>query len=255
MFFANKIKLALLAGFIFLFAGCGHHAQPVRSSISFFRNTDAEHNLLLSSAKVLIEKTDGNGSTCSAFPYDLRKGKYLFVTSAHCVAKFDVGKEKIKIKAESIYLHFEFNNFLKENLFRAKIVAVGYKPIGDDFAILEAKIPMIIPVLYLSEKKAKIGEYILNVGYPKEARGHIFYGMVKHFGKIKYQTSFMVGGIKNGKGASGSAVMSVSSGRVLGILSSQLPIETGLELIFINADKFRKFEKRVMDGKYPYFKK
>jgi len=29
-----------------------------------------------------------------------------------------------------------FNNFLKENLFRAKIVAVGYKPIGDDFAIL-----------------------------------------------------------------------------------------------------------------------
>src|SRR3989338_1846776 len=218
-----------------------------------WKNPHQEYIMFMSVPKVIIYKEKNSTASCTAFPYRFENNKYYFVTAAHCVAEDDLNTKKVKILAKKVELDFRLYPFYKTKPVEAKIVAVGYKEVGDDFAILEVELSFNVALLKFSHKEAVVGECVLNVSYTKEAKGNIFYGTISQINKKSPQFIVNFDNINDAHGSSGSAIVSCESNEILGILVSQHTVDRR-NIYYIKIDDFINFERQVRKGKYTYYK-
>lgn len=254
MFLKSKIKLLfLLCIFIAFTVSCTKTRVQVEY-ILVSKNASLEELLKVSVPKLYIKKIDKDKANgCTAFPYKKEGHTYYFITASHCIATYDVKKEKVVLNVEDMYLMFRFNNSLKKYKFRVRAVAAGYKPIDDDFAILKVKTDISIPLLTLSTEDVEVGDCLINLGYTTDAEDYISYGEVNKVKDEPNSFEAIFPTIEDGRGGSGSPVLSCETGEVMGIMVRQKGV--GKHIIYATKSfKFLEFEKLVEEGKYKYFK-
>jgi len=232
--------------FIIFITGCGR--LGVRESALRSRNRIIEKNVFSATGKLITIKKDGKRYGCTAFAYKRSNYVYRFITAAHCVASDDRENKKIKILSKSLIIYIENKSSKK---YKARVVAVGYKGINDDLAILEAKLDRHIPILALAEDKISHWQSYVNVSYPTSADGNLFYGYVD---QLNYDGSedilLKIIGVYDPRGASGSAIVDFYSGKVIAILVAMRADRQ--RVIAIPISRFKRFEAKIMNGTYKY---
>lgn len=218
--------------------------NSVKVQASVFREPHREYALLSSIPKVTIEQKDGIKSSCTAFPYEEIDDGYYFLIAAHCVADENKKERKMYVFAKKIFLHFALNPFLSKMRFRAVIVDIGLKSIGNDIAILKVKMPKKIKAFIFSKNRAQKGQCVMNVSYPAEGTGNIFYGVVIRSEKFFITFISKLGDIKNAAGSSGSAVFACDTGEILGMVVSQIKLKR--EIYSIYSDILVEFDQSAI---------
>lgn len=180
-------------------------------------------------ASALLYGQSGDGGlsqlcTTTAFKKDqLSSGKwdYHFLSAAHCV-----GTDEQR-QYHSLYVTFDAEN--PKTFHRARVMKVGYQKRGNDFLDLEVIVDKEQEwgtIKLGDDREAKAGDEVINVASPHGLGLQLFYG---HVSKLRIDRPRRSEGINwtgamlvqipgNNTGSSGSAVVSVDQGAIIGIL-------------------------------------
>ncbi len=141
------------------------------------QSTSALEKEVQSAVALLYAKTaEGNPQFfCTATAFE-RSGKtYHFITASHCVAE-DIGGQ-VALAPLQWYLSFEGLHGVKI-FYPAKLLGVGYRGRGDDFAVLETTLNYKIPIIRMSATDAELGEPVINWAAPLSLGKQLFRGHV-----------------------------------------------------------------------------
>lgn len=211
---------------------------------------------------LLYGQTEDGGYVmlCTATAYEKNGETYRFVTAAHCVAEDDSTHEHVDVSPNNWYLSFEDdpNNkmFVGATLLRA-----GYQSRGDDFAVLEAKLPKPISVVPLAKNDPSLGEEFVNFASPGGYGKQLFHGWVS---SEKIERPIIERDI-NWKGAvflqaqaapgsSGSAIVSKRQKGIIAFLVGMVGGRGTPNIVAIQVSKFKKFNEMAEAGKYKWYK-
>ncbi|OGH83994.1 MAG: hypothetical protein A2373_01325 [Candidatus Magasanikbacteria bacterium RIFOXYB1_FULL_40_15] len=215
--------------------------------LNFYYNETEVQKAYAATAEIAVFK-NGDMYGCTAFAYKRTGNEYSFITAAHCVSTTDDEKHEIIMNAEIVLLKLHDEVNVDDVHYYFGIVdAVGYETVGHDFAILSAKIyDREIPVFTLADYPLEKNQCVFNVSYPAEADGNVFFGSVTETDEDYILSKLF--GIQVASGASGSALVGCTSGKVHGIVYAWR--ENTKELISIPIDRFKMFEEKVRNHKY-----
>ena len=268
MLFLNNIKIqALLACLPLLFANCVKGQKGLTPKAPIFMDESIIDEIMNSRIKVILKKKItprckkkakkigeeciDNGK-CTGFAYKKKEGNiFRIIVAAHCVAEDNEETKKVEIIATKITLIPELS---KDNEYPAKIVAVGYQGVDDDFAILEAELDEDIPILLQAQKEPILFQCVLNSSYPANVEEEVSYGYVSRLTPAQRRIYMEFKGMPNSAGASGSAVVDCYTTEVIGMWARRVRGSFTTK-IAIPISRFRRFERKVEEGTYPYFKK
>lgn len=164
---------------------------------------------------------------CTVTAYQKVQDGYLFVTAAHCVGDDRVG-EKLSADPsdESFYITFDLKG---EKLFyEAKTRLVGYQHVGDDFAVFEVDTKDKFSTVEIGDETTlHDGAEIINVAGPLGLGLQTFRGTISSLyidrpvidprQGINWKGAMFLQ-IQSGPGSSGSALVSVEQGKIVGLL-------------------------------------
>lgn len=215
---------------------------------------------------LLYYKTEGGDynmlCTDTAFAFE-NKGKniYRFVSAAHCVAEDDTVNKLVQVAPTEFFIFFDDEN---KFFYNAKIIAVGYQSVGDDFLVIEAKIDdRKIPIIPIAKNDGALGEPVINYAGPLGLGKFFFRGSVSmefldrpiidDEASLNWTGSTMVD-IPSGPGSSGSAIISVPQEAVIAILVGGFSGGGSSKFVVTRpVSKFKAFYDAVQKGTYPYF--
>ena len=240
----------LLVLCVFLYALLANQKKVVNKTyINLYHNEETVNRVVSATVEVLIYKNDNpRPSGCTAVVFEYKDGLYYLELSAHCVSIPDDQNREVIITANRIVLKIpDSADRSKIYEYPANIVVPGYKTVGDDWAILSAKIDRQIPILNLSKIGPEIGQCVFNVSFPLKADGNLFFGYVS---ELDVDITAKLVGTRLTEGASGSALASCASGEIFGFVYAGRN-EFG-ELIASTSSRFNEFRKAVKDNKYPF---
>lgn len=230
--------------------------------------TKLEHNLMSASFIVYAysKQEDISGTTCSATAFARRGNTYQLLTNAHCVAADKLKNGLVDVLPMDLYVAFSDSD---TTLFPARLLAVGYRSQGDDFAVLEVDIDESLPVIPLSKADPRPGESVINVSFPyvsgKLLGKRLVHGEVTHVGVdfSLYESDNKVIGsdvfitdMFSGGGSSGSAIVSPEQNAIVGVLTGAWCEDGKLceETSGFPISKFRAFWEASQAGEYPWYK-
>ncbi len=230
--------------------------KPTATPVFTYQNDEIIQRTISATAEITIWRDDQIFG-CTGYAYKREADLTYFILDAHCVSRSTLESGDILVSADYIRLELSDDlNSKHKDAYLADLVAVGYQPFGDDLAIVSAKIDKQIPLLVLSEYLPRSGECVFNVSFPMEADGNLFFGSVVSSGKDETYPeqeaviTALYMGIKDLRGASGSAMVSCTSGQVFGTIYKLGEGEGSA--VAIPSKHFKQFEGEVKDGIYPY---
>ena len=241
--------------FLFLFVcvvlmiACGGATVPAPGTAAIYRNEALEYRIERRTVKLRIyKKSEPYG--CTAFVISRKENTYLFATAAHCLIENNENKyKKWKLAKNFQILAASQPNYEKKS-YPAKLLAYEYDKDKDiDFAVLEAVIPFSLPVLYLAlDEEPTAKQCVVNFSFPRHKNAELLHGFVDPYFLFLDSFTVFLGGFAESadtKGASGSAIIDCSNGKVLGILVAYFrsgPIRLHVLLVSSFADFLRKHE-------------
>jgi S1-C subfamily serine protease len=239
---------------VFSTGGAAFAADPAPGAMSPLEKND------VSAVVILLGQTESGGlqALCTATAFEKDGKTYKFVTAAHCVAEDDVTHERVAVAQTNWYVTFDERGSKK--FYPAKIVAVGYQHLGDDFTVLEVEMDREIPIIPLANADAVRGEEIVNVAAPlglgkQLFRGHVSLDVLDRpiiEGAINWRGANLLQ-VSVGPGSSGSAVVSKTRGVIIAILVGNISARSSPNVVAIPVSKFQKFYKETAAKKYRYY--
>ncbi|MCI0542297.1 trypsin-like peptidase domain-containing protein [bacterium] len=210
-------------------------------------------------ALLFLQENDGGmAMKCTATAFEKTNAVYRFWSAAHCIAQDDEEHEKVKIENTKIFLSFDETG--TKMYIPAKILGVGYQHKGDDFAVLEVEVTdmrgLAPPVVPLAENSPQKDELLINIASPAGLgkllfRGHVSLSSADRplkVNDINWEGSMLLQ-IPAGFGSSGSSVVSLWQGGILGVI---VGIWEG-NIVAIPIEKFKKFWERIQSNTYPWY--
>ena len=177
-------------------------------------------------ALVFIQAEDGGMiMQCSATAYDKKDGETLYLTAAHCVTKVnEKGDDEVMGDDAPLFLSADELNVKK--YVRAKLVEVGKRAKGYDYAILSAKLDL--PTVPLGDERLEPPHTdVYTVGAPTGigkaydkgvlSMRYIDRPMYLEDAKINWAGTMLVR-IQTEGGSSGSAIVSATTNTIIGVL-------------------------------------
>lgn len=173
--------------------------------------------------------------------------RYRFASAAHCVS----GDDDVEIKGSKYFITSDSAG--EKTFIPAKLIESGDKQTGDDFSIFEATTTQIFEIVPLgNEKLDAVGDRVINVASPLGLGRQYFEGYISSLtldrpkfngGEVSWHDAYLVA-IGGGPGSSGSAIVSVKQGAIVGFLVGQF--ERGqVGFIIIPVSQFKTFEAKV----------
>lgn len=218
-------------------------------------------------ATALLYAEDTNGTmdmkcTATAFERDDKdKFVYRFVTASHCLAEDDTEHERAELESEYLYLSLDKPG--GDRVFhKVKVLAVGYQHRGDDFAVLELRLPDTeIGVMPLADHDPELGERLVNIAGPAGYGKQLFLGHVSNpkfdrpakSRKMDWTNAVLVQ-MDTAGGSSGSAMVSVPQKGIVAIHVGSLQTSSTPTRISLPVSRFKKFWSDSKAGKYKWYK-
>ena len=263
------IKYPIVLALIFIF-GCNF--EPPTKNKSDKKTTpiavappadyESEEVFLQTAVKAsgvaIVIKNNEFKTLCSVFVLDKVEDKYRFITTAHCVqdygeeAEVDLSEYQFSIRTEAE------NNEI--NYVSARALVIGDKKELRDILILEGESAAALPTLSLSQIGPELGEEVYLITMRQfELGAQVFQGYVSR--KAVSQDVIIGAGTLNlkgvmtlhipalgiGQGASGSAVISRKTHKVIGIFfaSSEYGNRDHITHLVIPVEKINSFYNQV----------
>jgi hypothetical protein len=210
-------------------------------------------------ALLYVQMEDGTmRMMCTATAFEKNGDLTRFVSAAHCLAEDDALHDRVQVSQADWYITFDDPD--KKNFYPAKILAAGYQHNGDDFAVVEAELPIKVPVIPVGKKDPGLGEEISNFaspgGYGKQLfRGHISMEQLRRpliEGEINWKGAALIQTLA-GPGSSGSAVVSKDRKEIVAFIVGR--IWSSPSVVAIPVSKFNAFWDGVQKGTYKWYKK
>ncbi len=226
------------------------------AGISRAESTPLVKNTYKSVALLYAQTEDGGQRMyCTATAFEKVADGYLFATAAHCVANDDTQHERVQVDKAPLYITFDEAG--EKKFKRATLIAAGYQHRGDDFAILHVKTDEVWAVTPLGdEAKEDAGAEIVNVASPQGLGRQVFHGwitMLKIDRPIRQSdinwTNAMLLQVESGPGSSGSAIVSVVQGAIIGFLVGHYE----QNIFAVPVSQFKAFRAAVTAGKYKWY--
>jgi V8-like Glu-specific endopeptidase len=177
------------------------------------------------SVALLFQQAEDGGMAfmCTATAYDVDGKNTLFLSAAHCVTRKDEKGDDIIIE-DPIFLSADDRD--AKNYVRAKLVEVGKKAKGYDYAILSA--PLQMPVIPLGDEKTEPAHTsVYTVGAPTGIGKAYDVGVLSmkfidrpiyvEDSKINWAGCMLVR-VQTEGGSSGSAIVSGTTHTIIGVL-------------------------------------
>ncbi len=164
------------------------------------------------------------------------------VTAGHCIVN-EVGIEK-KIRKYPKEIKMVFRDPYAEKLYPADLVAIIYNKNEEDFSVIKVKIDKDINLLKFSNEKPFSGQCVFAVGFPLKASDKIFFSHIEDDSDEDGEIVFMVKGIKDSGGISGSPLFSCSTKEVIGVVVSYEE-DNNNKLFAIQIFKLKKFVREI----------
>lgn len=210
-------------------------------------------------AVALLYSQDNQGGLtmfCTATVYQKVPTGYRFATAAHCV-----GSDQEDKAATTLHLAFflTFDEKDAKTFWPAVPISVGYQTKGDDFAIFEVTTVEEWTVVEIGdEHDTSVGDEVLNVSSPLGLGKQAFFGTISsarlerptNIGKETWKGNVLVQLAGSGPGSSGSAIISVAQGKIIGFLVGGIQDRA---IVAIPASRFTKFREQVEKGKYKWY--
>ena len=229
-----------------------------------FAQAKSDHALVekAKNAVALLYSQDESGGMrmrCTATVFEKTKTIYKLVSAAHCIGDDNTTKERSADPTNTPF-YISFDNSTPKEFYKAKAVFVGYQHKGDDFAVFEVESKEDWPVLLIgTEKSVTEGSALLNVASPQGLGKQVFRGSISSMdldrpiieGDINWQHALLLQ-IQSGPGSSGSALISIEDGTIIGFL---VGVVGGNNVVGIPVSKFTTALSKFGEDKYPYFKK
>jgi hypothetical protein len=259
----------LTISLVTLVAACAMSQTRVQAASATTAAPDTAENKLIAkvykaTGLLFGQQVDGTmkmACTVTAFERNAKDHEvYLFATAAHCLATDDKEHEKVELEAKNYFITFDEPG--SKNYYEAKILAAGYQSRGDDFAVLEVRLPHLdIAVVPLAKQEATLGEPLINIASPGGYGKQLFTG---HISSTKLDRPVMVEDINwknalliqmsSGGGSSGSSLVSVTQEGIVAFLVGHMSTSGVATVVAIPASRFQKFWGAAKDGKYKWFK-
>ena len=209
------------------------------------------------SVALLYAQTEDGGQRmhCTATAFEKVADGYLFATASHCVANDDTQHERVNVDKAPLYITFDEQG--EKKFKRATLLAAGYQHRGDDFAILHVKTDEVWAITPLGdEAKEEAGAEIINIASPQGLGRQVFHGwitMLKIDRPIRQSdinwTNAMLLQVESGPGSSGSAIVSVNQGAIIGFLVGHYE----QNIFAVPVSQFKAFRTAVAAGTYKWY--
>ena len=210
-------------------------------------------------AELFIETESGSmkmACTATAFERKTQSGtpvvyKYRFVSAAHCVP----GDSDSQQKQQKFFISDDVRG--EKTFTEAKLVEAGDKSKGDDFSLFEVESGNLYEFIPLGDnKKLELDDSVISVAAPHGLGKQFFIGYVSQLNLdrppidagIVQWTDLMQIEIGGGPGSSGSSIVSVDQGAIVGFLVGSASSDIGK--LCVPVSKFKKFVELVDSGKY-----
>lgn len=232
------MKTLLAVSLLLLSAAIGAAQTPVKL---------VDH---LNKAVVLLyQQTEDGGQRmlCTGTAYRVIDKGYRFVTASHCVEGDTTAEEQ----ENKFFITLDANG--SKTFIPAKLIEAGDRQAGDDFAILEVTTEAKFDVIPLGDySKVSLGENVANISSPLGLGKQYFTGFVSSLaldrpkldaGDVTWHDVALVK-IGGGPGSSGSSIVSVEQGAIIGILVGEFT-HGELGHIVLPVSQFKAFEEKV----------
>jgi hypothetical protein len=217
-----------------------------------------EKDFRQATALLYVQLEDGSmRMMCTATAFEKKGDLTYFVSAAHCLSEDDEDHDRVNVSQAGWYVTFDDPD--NKSFTQAKIVGAGYQHRGDDFAVLEVKLPKEVPVIPLAADDPSLGEELSNFASPGGFGKQLFRGHVSMEkldrpmieGDINWKGSTLLQTL-SGPGSSGSAVISKKQRGIMAFIVGR--ISGSPSVVSIPVSKFKAFWTDVQAGKYKWYK-
>ena len=194
---------------------------------------------------------------CTATAYSEKhavgdQATYRLVSASHCVEGNTDEEEQ-----EGKYF-VTLDTAGPKTFIPAKLIEAGDRNIGDDFSIFEITTNSSLSITPLGDESTiTLGDPVLSIGAPFGLGKQFFNGYVSainldrpplNAGDVKWSNVMLIV-IAGGPGSSGSAVVSINQGEIIGCLVGSFNDST-VGMIAVPVSRFKAFEKAVDNHTY-----
>ncbi len=202
-------------------AYAGKHVEPITVDVDIHFHAD---RLTPETAAILLEPSigrlkAGSREVCTVW----KMGEMQWATAWHCVA-LPGKKYEIKTQATTERKYYDYGLKLEAKSLLLPAEKADEKDHWEDWAVINVKDESPdVPVLEIQCKyPIALGEQLAYMGFPTVTQGmaqHFSVGIVNAIEKHKKRTYHFTAQLTGGPGASGSPVISMKTGKVIGMVT------------------------------------